>query len=100
MDCVTVVAHKVLFITCTKSVKEYQAISAKIDALYGQQLELSADYETTGMAKPRRETHVRMLGNGLCTRPVNSTAAWKSRSTYSQRHLRILYYLDTHSHRI
>jgi hypothetical protein len=49
---------------------EYQAISEKIDALYGQQLELPADYETTGMAKLRREAHARMLGNGLCTRPV------------------------------
>ncbi len=49
---------------------EYQAISEKIDALYGQQLELPADYETTGMAKLRREAHARMLGNGLCTRPA------------------------------
>ncbi len=49
---------------------EYQAISAKIDALYGQELELPADYETSGMAKLRREAHARMLGNGLCTRPV------------------------------
>jgi site-specific recombinase XerD len=49
---------------------EYQAVSAKIDALYGQQLELPADYETTGMAKLRREATARMLGNGLCTRPV------------------------------
>src|SRR6476619_1592486 len=49
---------------------EYQAISEKIDALYGQQLELPADYETTGMARLRREAHARMLGNGLCTRPV------------------------------
>jgi site-specific recombinase XerD len=49
---------------------EYQAISEKIDALYGQQIELPADYETTGMAKLRREAHARMLGNGLCTRPV------------------------------
>ena len=48
---------------------EYHAISEKIDALYGQQLELPADYETTGMAKLRREAHARMLGNGLCTRP-------------------------------
>ena len=51
---------------------EYQAISEKIDALYGQQLELPADYETTGMAKLRREAHARMLGNGLCTRPVQA----------------------------
>jgi hypothetical protein len=49
---------------------EYRAVSAKIDALYGQELELPADYETSGMAKLRRETHARMLGNGLCTRPV------------------------------
>jgi site-specific recombinase XerD len=49
---------------------EYHAISAKIDALYGQQLELPADYETTGMARLRREATARMLGNGLCTRPV------------------------------
>jgi hypothetical protein len=55
---------------------EYQAISAKIDALYGQQLELPADYETTGMAKLRREATARMLGNGLCTRPSSWTAAW------------------------
>ena len=49
---------------------EYQAISEKIDALYGQQLKLPADYETTGMAKLRREAHARMLGNGLCLRPA------------------------------
>jgi site-specific recombinase XerD len=49
---------------------EYAAVSAKIDALYGQQPGLPADYETTGMARLRRETHARMLGNGLCTRPV------------------------------
>ena len=50
---------------------EYQAISEKIDALYGQQLKLPADYETTGMARLRREAHARMLGNGLCTRPAD-----------------------------
>jgi site-specific recombinase XerD len=49
---------------------EYQAISAQIDALYGQELKLPADYETRGMARLRREAHARMLGNGLCTRPV------------------------------
>jgi integrase len=49
---------------------EYQAISEKTGALYGQQLELPAGYETAGMAKLRREAHARMLGNGLCTRPV------------------------------
>ena len=49
---------------------EYAAVSAQIDALYGQQPELPADYETTGMARLRREAHARMLGNGLCTRPA------------------------------
>jgi site-specific recombinase XerD len=49
---------------------EYAAVSAKIDALYGQPPALPADYETTGMAKLRREAHARMLGNGLCTRPA------------------------------
>ena len=49
---------------------EYAAVSAKIDALYGQPPALPADYETTGMARLRREAHARMLGNGLCTRPV------------------------------
>jgi Phage integrase family len=49
---------------------EYAAVSAQIDALYGQPPQLPADYETTGMARLRREAHARMLGNGLCTRPV------------------------------
>ena len=49
---------------------EYAAVSAQIDALYGQPPELPADYETTGMARLRREAHARMLGNGLCTRPA------------------------------
>ena len=48
---------------------EYAQVSAKIDALYGQPPQLPADYETTGMARLRREAHARMLGNGLCTRP-------------------------------
>jgi site-specific recombinase XerD len=50
---------------------EYAAVSAKIDALYGQPPALPADYETTGMARLRREAHARMLGNGLCTRPTD-----------------------------
>ena len=49
---------------------EYAAVSAQVDALYGQALELPADFETASMAKLRREAHARMLGNGLCTRPV------------------------------
>jgi len=49
---------------------QYAAISHHIDALYNQPPELPADYETTGMARLRRDAHARMLGNGLCTRPV------------------------------
>jgi hypothetical protein len=55
---------------------EYAAVSAKIDALYGQPPALPADYETSGMARLRRETHARMPGNGLCTPPPNWTAGW------------------------
>jgi site-specific recombinase XerD len=49
---------------------QYQAISAKVDALYNDNVALPADYETATMARLRREAHARMLGNGLCTRPV------------------------------
>ncbi len=49
---------------------EYAAVSAKIDALYGQPPALPAGYESAGMARLRREAHARMLGNGLCTRPA------------------------------
>jgi hypothetical protein len=55
---------------------EYAAVSAKIDALYGQPPALPADYDTTGMARLRRETHARMLGNGLCTRPPELDCGW------------------------
>jgi hypothetical protein len=55
---------------------EYAAVSAKIDALYGQQLELPADYETAGMARLRREAHARVLGNGCAPAQSNSTAGW------------------------
>jgi hypothetical protein len=49
---------------------EYAAVSAKIDALYAQPPELPASYETTSMARLRREAHTRMPGNGPCTRPA------------------------------
>ena len=48
---------------------EYAAVSAQIDALYGQPPELPAGYESAGIARLRRESQARMLGNGLCTRP-------------------------------
>ena len=57
---------------------EYHAISEKTDALYGQQPELPAGYETTGMAKLRREAHARMPGNGLCTRPAQPDCQMES----------------------
>jgi hypothetical protein len=57
---------------------EYAAVSAKIDGLYGQQPELPADYETTGTARLRRETHARMLGNGRSTRPVEMDCRMES----------------------
>src|SRR6201981_1077464 len=48
---------------------EYAQVSAKIDALYGQPPALPADYETTGMARVRRQAHARTLAHGLCTPP-------------------------------
>jgi site-specific recombinase XerD len=49
---------------------QYDAVSAKVDALYHRDVALPADIESATMAKLRREAHARMLGNGLCTRPV------------------------------
>jgi site-specific recombinase XerD len=57
---------------------EYAAVSAKIDALYGQPPQLPADYETTAMTRLRREAHARMLGNGLCTRPAELDCGMES----------------------
>ena len=45
---------------------EYNAVSEQIDSLYTQHL----DTEPPNMARLRRESHARMLGNGLCTRPI------------------------------
>ncbi|MGI8662474.1 MAG: tyrosine-type recombinase/integrase [Acidimicrobiales bacterium] len=51
-----------------------EAITAQIDALYAAAgspgAALPADIETKAMERLRREAHARMLGNGLCTRPV------------------------------
>lgn len=52
---------------------EYEAVTAQIDALYnagGAPGALPAEIETNAMTRLRREAHARMLGNGLCTRPV------------------------------
>jgi site-specific recombinase XerD len=57
---------------------QYDKINATIDALYDQPPRLPANYETAGMAKLRREAHARMLGNGLCTRPVELDCRFES----------------------
>jgi integrase len=52
---------------------EYEAVTAQIDALYntaGVPGALPAEIETPAMTRLRQEAHARMLGNGLCTRPV------------------------------
>jgi len=57
---------------------EYFAVSAKVDALYGQPKQLPADAEGSEMAKLRREMHRRMLGNGYCARPVGLDCHFES----------------------
>ena len=52
---------------------EYEAVTEQIDMLYntaGTHSALPAEIETAAMTRLRREAHARMLGNGLCTRPV------------------------------
>lgn len=53
---------------------EYEAVCTQIDALYNTAGTppgtLPADIETAAMTRLRTEAHARMLGNGLCTRPV------------------------------
>jgi len=73
----TLLGHRSMEMTLTYArisnrvvANEYQAVSAQVDALYGQTATLPADIETAAMAKLRREAHARMLGNGLCTRPI------------------------------
>lgn len=52
---------------------EYAAVCEQIDALYATAATpgaLPAEIETNAMARLRHESHARMLGNGMCTRPV------------------------------
>ena len=52
---------------------EYAAVCQQIDALYNTAATpgmLPAEIETAAMAQLRHQAHARMLGNGLCTRPV------------------------------
>src|SRR5690348_7324640 len=61
--------HRLRHTLATQAINRGMRLEA-IAALYGQPPALPADYETTGMARLRREAHARMLGNGLCTRPA------------------------------
>lgn len=47
---------------------EYATVTAQLDSIYGPTIE--ASLEPANMGRLRREAHARMLGNGLCTRPV------------------------------
>ena len=53
---------------------EYESVSVQIDALYktagAVPGALPAEIETAAMTRLRQESHARMLGNGMCTRPV------------------------------
>jgi site-specific recombinase XerD len=52
---------------------EYASVCEQIDALYATANTpgaLPAEIETAAMARLRQESHARMLGNGMCTRPI------------------------------
>jgi site-specific recombinase XerD len=52
---------------------EYASVCEQIDALYNTAATpgaLPAEIETKAMTRLRHESHARMLGNGMCTRPV------------------------------
>jgi site-specific recombinase XerD len=49
---------------------EYFAVTEKVEALYDQPRRLPESDEGAEMRKLRGEMHRRMLGNGLCARPV------------------------------
>jgi site-specific recombinase XerD len=53
---------------------EYASVANQIDALYATAgsptTALPAEIETAAMIRLRQESHARMLGNGMCTRPV------------------------------
>lgn len=56
---------------------EYFAVTAKVEALYGQPPILPADAAGPKMTRLRRDHH-RMLGNGYCTRPPELDCAFES----------------------
>jgi integrase-like protein len=55
---------------------EYQAVTAKVEALYASQA-LDAEAEGPTMRRVRAE-HRRMLGNGWCTRPEDLDCSFES----------------------
>jgi site-specific recombinase XerD len=57
---------------------EYFKVSEKVEALYDQPKQLSAQDEGSEMTKLRREMNRRMLGNGYCARPVELDCHFES----------------------
>ena len=55
---------------------EYQAVTAKVEALYSE-APLDADAEGPTMRRVRAE-HTRMLGNGWCTRPAELDCSFEA----------------------
>ena len=56
---------------------EYQAVTAKVEALYNQPTHLAAEAEGPAMRKVRAE-HRRMLANGWCTRPAELDCSFEA----------------------
>ncbi len=57
---------------------EYFSVTEKVEALYGQPQQLTADHEGSEMRRLRAEMHRRMLGNGYCARPVEMDCHFES----------------------
>ena len=55
---------------------EYEAVTAKVEALY--KTVLPADAEGPNMKRLRSEVHYRLLGNGWCTRPAELDCSFES----------------------
>lgn len=55
---------------------EYEAVTAKVEALYTPVL--PADAEGPNMKRLRSEVHHRLLGNGWCTRPAELNCSFES----------------------
>ncbi len=57
---------------------EYAAVTAKVEALYTTTTALPASAEGPNMRRLRNEVNDRLLGNGLCTRPVELDCNFES----------------------